>query len=109
MVTLGSFGLSRSGSRQKDAAAAAAAAQASALAQQQQKKTWENVSICEVSAKQDDGIEDLFLNIASRLVERKIQIEHERVLRSKDSIMIDHHAHGGTDKMEDSTRVWGCC
>ena len=107
MVTLGSFGLSRSSSRQKDSSSASsstAAAAAAAQAAEQYKRTWQNVSISEVSAKQDEGIEDLFLNIASRLVERKISIEAERTLRSKHSIMIDR-----VEKVEDPTRVWGCC
>lgn len=34
------------------------------------------------------GIEDLFLLITSRLVERKSQIDSDRVLRSRDSIML---------------------
>lgn len=34
------------------------------------------------------GIEDLFFLITSRLVERKSQIESERILRSRDSVML---------------------
>ena len=53
------------------------------------------------------GIEDLFLTIASKLVEQKVEIETERTLRSKDSIMItDEHRNAGVN---DPTRVWGCC
>lgn len=53
------------------------------------------------------GIEALFLTIASKLVEQKVEIETERTLRSKDSIMItDEHRNAGVN---DPTRVWGCC
>ncbi|KAK4047258.1 hypothetical protein OIV83_005562 [Microbotryomycetes sp. JL201] len=46
------------------------------------------VSVTEVSAKDDFGIEDVFLTITTRLVERKLKIERDRVLRSRDSIML---------------------
>jgi hypothetical protein len=48
----------------------------------------------------------LFATIAGKLVERKNQIEQERVLRTKDSIMITDEMKG---KSDDPTRVWGCC
>ncbi|KAL8292914.1 hypothetical protein RQP46_000608 [Phenoliferia psychrophenolica] len=46
------------------------------------------VSVCEVSGKDDIGIEDLILDITQRLVERKVQIETDRVLRTRDSFML---------------------
>ncbi|KAM0791616.1 hypothetical protein ACM66B_006055 [Microbotryomycetes sp. NB124-2] len=46
------------------------------------------VSVTEVSAKDDFGIEDVFLTITTKLVERKQKIERDRVLRSRDSIML---------------------
>ncbi|KAK4701618.1 hypothetical protein P7C70_g4611, partial [Phenoliferia sp. Uapishka_3] len=46
------------------------------------------VEVSEVSGKDDLGIEDLFFDITRRLVERKAQIESNRILRSRDSIMI---------------------
>ena len=54
------------------------------------------VTVSEVSAKDDEGIEDLFLSIANRLVERKARIESERVLRSRDSVML-HEDDGRAD------------
>jgi GTPase SAR1 family protein len=69
---------------------------------------FKDIGISEVSAKADfdESIEDLFLTITSKLVERKVQIEHDRVLRRKDSIMITKE---GDSKVQDTTRIWGCC
>lgn len=106
MVSLGSFGLSRSSSRQQQSARAAAAAAEAEAERKRERALLANVSISEVSAKHDEGIEDLFLALAGSLVERKIAIESERTLRSKDSVMLDNHR---ADKVEDPTRVWGCC
>lgn len=93
-----SFGLSRTSSRGRATTTTPAA---------QPEVVWKDVSISEVSAKHDEGIEDLFLAIASKLVERKSEIEHERILRTKDSIMI-------RDAKDEQLRaeqagVWGCC
>lgn len=115
MVGLGSFNLTRSGVKQKAAGEEEPALPAF--------KDW---GLEEVSAKEDDGmllfrracqmtltracfnvgIDMLFATIAGKLVERKSQIEQERVLRTKDSIMITDEMKG---KTEDPTRVWGCC
>ncbi|KAI5480594.1 hypothetical protein MNV49_000290 [Pseudohyphozyma bogoriensis] len=46
------------------------------------------VEVTEASAEDDYGVEDVFLLITRRLVERKSQIENERILRSRDSIML---------------------
>ena len=119
---MGSFSLARSGSRGKEQQAQQLLHQQQ---QQQQQSLWKDVAISEVSAKEDEGeyplmpyhtctadsgyagIEDLFLTIASKLVEQKVEIETERTLRSKDSIMItDEHRNAGVN---DPTRVWGCC
>lgn len=117
MVGLASFNLSRSGSRQKASEELEPALPAF--------KDW---GLEEVSAKEDDGasrllllntkeivlipscihpgIDMLFATIAGKLVERKNQIEQERMLRTKDSIMITDEMKG---KAEDPMRVWGCC
>lgn len=47
-----------------------------------------DVQVSEVSAKDDVGIEALFLQITHRLVERKADIESARVLRSRDSVLL---------------------
>jgi hypothetical protein len=52
------------------------------------------------------GIDMLFATIAGKLVERKTQIEQERELRKKHSIMISDEAKG---QAGDPTQVWGCC
>lgn len=95
MVGLASFNLNRSGSRQKASEDSEPALPAF--------KDW---GLEEVSAKEDDGIDMLFATIAGKLVERKNQIEQERVLRTKDSIMITDEMKG---KNDDPTRIWGCC
>jgi hypothetical protein len=118
MVSLGSFGLSRSGSRQKAPEEVEPALPAF--------KDW---GLEEVSAKEDEGelfilflcsrwilltrlstvvsgIDMLFATIAGKLVERKTQIEQERELRKKHSIMISDEAEG---QAGDPTQVWGCC
>ena len=68
---------------------------------------FKDIGISEVSAKEDAGIEDLFLSIASKLVERKSQIEHDRILRSKNSIMLG--GVQGHEKVEENIRGWACC
>lgn len=50
------------------------------------------------------GIEDLFFHITSRLVERKTQIEANRVLRSRDSFMLTN----AVSAPEESVGSW-CC
>ncbi|KAK4047962.1 hypothetical protein OIO90_006000 [Microbotryomycetes sp. JL221] len=64
------------------------------------------VDVTEVSAKDDFGIEDVFLMITTRLVERKQKIEHDRVLRSRDSIMLRDNAEDDANK---SAAGGWCC
>lgn len=52
----------------------------------------------------DAGIEELFLQITRRLVERKAKIENDRVLRSRDSIML----HDAVPTPTTPTTSW-CC
>ncbi|PLW08395.1 hypothetical protein PCANC_26534 [Puccinia coronata f. sp. avenae] len=51
---------------------------------------WTHVGISEVSAKDDFGIEELFLILSRRLVLRKAQIDALRMQRSRDSVRVDH-------------------
>ncbi|GAA6063188.1 hypothetical protein JCM10212_006854 [Sporobolomyces blumeae] len=46
------------------------------------------VKVVEVSAKDGFGIEEVFHSIAERLIVRKAEIEHARILRSRNSIML---------------------
>ncbi|PWN51052.1 ras-domain-containing protein [Violaceomyces palustris] len=76
---------------------------------------WENVEISEVSAKDDEGIEDVFLSITRKLVEKKALIERERVARERDSIILGDgdwdSAPGGNGHRESANadNSWGCC
>lgn len=102
---LSGFSLSRSTSRRRKSNEEASAS----ASKVPQLPVWKDIGISEVSAKEDEGIEDLFLTIASKLVERKVQIEHDRILRTKDSIMISDEDGRGSGNVDDPTRVWGCC
>ncbi|KAI9625839.1 hypothetical protein H4Q26_016087 [Puccinia striiformis f. sp. tritici PST-130] len=53
---------------------------------------WTHIGISEVSAKDDLGIEDLFLVLSRRLVLRKSQIDSLRNQRSRDSILVHSHS-----------------
>lgn len=66
------------------------------------------VTVAEVSAKDDEGIEDMFLSIASKLVERKARIESDRVLRSRDSVMLHEQAQRGAPAGSTASASW-CC
>lgn len=64
------------------------------------------------SADARTGIEDLFLSITTRLVERKSEIETERVLRSRDSVMLHERkddAERGGAGANGAVGGWGCC
>jgi hypothetical protein len=84
---------------------------------------WCEVECSEVSAKDDygsslirfvkirlrmfrTGIEDLFLRVTTRLVQKKAQIERERVLRSRDSVML---STGENDVDPAKPASWSCC
>lgn len=67
----------------------------------------------EVSAKAGEGIEDVFVSIASRLVERKADVEEERRRRERDSVVLQS---SGADAYADeeelarkATAGWSCC
>lgn len=46
------------------------------------------ITVSEVSARTDEGIEDLFLTIARRLIENKEEIQEGKALRSQKSIIL---------------------
>lgn len=79
-----------------------------------------SIQISEVSAKDDEGIEDVFLNLTSKLVERKLEIEKERRRRDRESIMIDSNLEddgnvgrtrdgNGESGGKDKSNGWSCC
>lgn len=51
------------------------------------------------------GVEDLFLHITTRLVDRKVQIERDRVERSRNSVLLTAPA----DDADKSPAGYGCC
>ncbi|PWN97415.1 ras-domain-containing protein [Tilletiopsis washingtonensis] len=72
---------------------------------------WEFVDVSEVSAKAGEGIEDVFVSIASRLVERKAEIEEERRRRERDSVLLQNAPTLGADEEAAQARAngWTCC
>ncbi|CDS01271.1 related to GTP-binding protein Rab5c [Sporisorium scitamineum] len=70
--------------------------------------SWDVVEISEVSAKDDRGIEEVFLAVTKKLVERRTQIEQERVNRERNSIFLSDHM----PQQSEVTIVpnsWSCC
>ncbi|EGG04932.1 uncharacterized protein MELLADRAFT_88361 [Melampsora larici-populina 98AG31] len=51
--------------------------------------SWPDLAITEVSAKDDFGIEDMFLVVTRRLVMRKAEIEEIRLRKSRESVLIE--------------------
>lgn len=82
--------------------------------------SWEVVEISEVSAKDDCGIEEVFLAVTKKLVERTSQIEQERMDRERNSIFLSAseaeqllnrsagRAGGGAGGAI-NTNSWSCC
>ncbi|KAA1076911.1 hypothetical protein PGT21_023841 [Puccinia graminis f. sp. tritici] len=67
---------------------------------------WNHVGISEVSAKDDFGIEELFLVLSRRLVLRKTQIEALRSPHSRDSIRVHHHHHHQQQQQYQQDQGW---
>lgn len=65
-------------------------------------RRWNNVGVTEVSAKDDFGIEELFLILTRRLVLRKVEIDEIRTKRSRDSILIDGDRFGKSRSSSDA-------
>lgn len=75
---------------------------------------WDAIEISEVSAKDDEGIEDVFLAVTRRLVERKAQIERERMMRERDSVHLGVGAMESALQAQEDQRAkggssWSCC
>ncbi|GAA5820605.1 hypothetical protein JCM11251_003072 [Rhodosporidiobolus azoricus] len=62
------------------------------------------VECVEVSATANVGIDDIFLSIASQLITRKAEIERQRVLRSRDSIILRDE-----DAVDTTKAGWCAC
>ncbi|SJX66623.1 related to GTP-binding protein Rab5c [Sporisorium reilianum f. sp. reilianum] len=71
--------------------------------------SWDVVEVSEVSAKDDRGIEEVFLAVTKKLVERRTQIEHERALRERNSIFLsdEREPRQADDAVVPSS--WSCC
>ena len=69
------------------------------------------MDVSEVSAKAGEGIEDVFVSIASRLVERKAEIEEERRRRERDSVLLQNAPTLDADDEAAQARAngWTCC
>lgn len=69
-----------------------------------------DVQLTEVSAKHDEGIEDVFVAITERLVERRVELEQERLERQRNSIFLSETGAPGCDAAGASeNRAWTCC
>ncbi len=77
--------------------------------------SWDVVELSEVSAKDDRGIEEVFLAVTKKLVERRSQIEQERAVRERNSIFlsandVDQMLNGGKGQQPAITpNSWTCC
>ncbi|TKY86888.1 hypothetical protein EX895_004176 [Sporisorium graminicola] len=72
--------------------------------------SWDVVEVSEVSAKDDRGIEEVFLAVTKKLVERRTQIEQERAQRERNSIFLpsDERVPQQSDEAVVSNS-WSCC
>lgn len=69
-----------------------------------------DVQLTEVSAKDDDGsIEDVFVAITERLVERRAELEQKRLERERHSIFLTDDQDLDGDNNADAARNWSCC
>ncbi|PWZ00442.1 ras-domain-containing protein [Testicularia cyperi] len=76
--------------------------------------TWDRIQVSEVSAKDDRGIEEVFLAITKQLVERGAQIEAERARRERNSIFLSSSGgstEGGAGESQPAINPnsWTCC
>ncbi|KAJ9477244.1 GTP-binding protein YPT52 [Pseudozyma hubeiensis] len=73
--------------------------------------SWDLVEVSEVSAKDDRGIEEVFLAVTKKLVERRTQIEQERASRERNSIFLS--GSDAENALQDApaivTNSWTCC
>ncbi|SPO31851.1 related to GTP-binding protein Rab5c [Ustilago trichophora] len=75
--------------------------------------SWDVVEVSEVSAKDDRGIEEVFLAVTKKLVERRTQIEQERADRERNSIFLSSHDAdqllNGANTQAITPNSWTCC
>ncbi|SPO31964.1 related to GTP-binding protein Rab5c [Ustilago trichophora] len=75
--------------------------------------SWDVVEVSEVSAKDDRGIEEVFLAVTKKLVERRTQIEQERADRERNSIFLSSHDAdqllNGANAQAITPNSWTCC
>ncbi|SNX88084.1 related to GTP-binding protein Rab5c [Melanopsichium pennsylvanicum] len=76
--------------------------------------SWDVVQVSEVSAKDDRGIEEVFLAVTKKLVERRSQIEQERADRERNSIFLssadaDRLLDGAERRDVVMPNSWTCC
>lgn len=74
--------------------------------------SWDTVEVSEVSAKDDRGIEEVFLAVTKKLVQRRSQIESERAHRERNSIFLsstDANPSACSTQPIIVTNSWSCC
>uniref|UniRef100_V5E9E2 Small GTPase-RAS protein n=1 Tax=Kalmanozyma brasiliensis (strain GHG001) TaxID=1365824 RepID=V5E9E2_KALBG len=71
--------------------------------------TWDAVEVSEVSAKSDRGIEEVFLAVTKKLVEKRAQIEQERKQRERNSIFLSASDNGEPEADAITVNSWTCC
>lgn len=75
--------------------------------------SWDVIELSEVSAKDDRGIEEVFLAVTKKLVERRSQIEQERAHRERNSIFLSSQDANqlltGVDQPAITPNSWTCC
>lgn len=75
--------------------------------------SWDVVEVSEVSAKSDRGIEEVFLAVTKKLVERRAQIEHERKKRERNSIFLGANSQDEMGRRGEGEAItvdrWTCC
>ncbi|TIA84039.1 hypothetical protein E3P92_00166 [Wallemia ichthyophaga] len=85
----------------------------------------DQITLLEVSAKDDSGINDLFLHISRKLVQSKAKLAREQATRHRESIFLSSSTPGDGSVMSDSNLVqssssmsrapsssnngWSCC
>lgn len=85
----------------------------------------DQITLLEVSAKDDSGINDLFLHLTRKLVESKVKLAKEQAARHRESIFLSSSTAGDGSVMSDSNLAqsstsmsrapsntnngWSCC
>ncbi|KAG0364015.1 hypothetical protein BGZ54_007910, partial [Gamsiella multidivaricata] len=69
----------------------------------------EDFSVHEVSAKDDDGIEDLFLQITRKLVEKKQEIERIKRINAENAITLQQLEDERLQQAQTASNSSVCC